>query len=152
MTTTSYPNLVYTLIDHAPITNGNHAFTLLDCFESRIIYNDPFVGFDRINDVGNPFGLTLFDKFRAPELTSVPSTTFEQATDITAMRLAKLIENSDLPIAVHWSGGIDSTVILSAMIKNFNPALQDRVVVVMNNASYFENPYFFEKCIKNYIP
>jgi len=147
MTNTSSPHLFYTLIDHAPIINGNHTFTLLDCFKSRLV-NEGYVGFDRINDVDNPFGLIVFDKFRAPALTSVSPITFEEATDITAMRLAALMEKSDLPIAVHWSGGIDSTVPLAGMIKNFNQALRDRVVVVMNNGSYFENPYFFEKCIK----
>lgn len=143
----SCPNLIYTLIDHAPIKSGNHKHTLLDCNKSQIIH-EKFVGFDRINDVDNPFGIAVFDKFRAPDLASVRPVTFEQATDDTAMQLAKLMETSDLPIAVHWSGGIDSTVVLAGMIKNFNPALCDRVVVVMNNASYFENPYFFEQVIK----
>ena len=144
---TSYPNLLYTLIDHAPIKSGTHTHTLLNCYKSQIIY-EPFAGFDRINDGGNPFGLTVFDKFRAPVLTSVVPVTFEEATDTTAMRLAILMDNSDLPIAVHWSGGIDSTVILAGMIKNFNQSQRNRVIVIMNNASYFENPYFFEQVIK----
>jgi hypothetical protein len=144
---TAYPNLIYTSADHATIKSDDHEYTLLECNKSKIIY-EKFAGFDRINDDDNTFGLRLFDKFRAPELTSVQPITFEQATDVTAMQLAALMEKSDLPIAVHWSGGIDSTLVLAGMIKNFNLALRNQVVVVMNNASYFENPYFFEQVIK----
>jgi len=141
------PTLLFALLDHAPTAVGNHTHTLKDIRRTGITH-DIFVGADRINDAGDPFGITAFEKIRAPDLASVLPITFEQATDITAMKLAALMEKSDLPIAVHWSGGIDSTAVLAGMMKNFNPVLRNRVVVVMNNTSYWDNPHFFEKIIK----
>lgn len=77
--------------------------------------------------------------------------TFEEATDCRAHEVAQLVKTTDLPIVFYWSGGIDSTVMLSAAIKNFEQSLRDRIVVKMTAASYYENPRFFDRIIKNKI-
>jgi hypothetical protein len=48
-----------------------------------------------------------------------------------------------------WSGGIDSTSILVSLLKTANKELLDQLVVVCNQASVDENPYFYNWYIKN---
>lgn len=68
---------------------------------------------------------------------------FSQVTD----ERAKDIENKLSPtqkICVDWSGGVDSTVILAAVLKNCN---SEKIVVNLNQTSIFENPLFYYKFI-----
>ena len=66
---------------------------------------------------------------------------FDEATDMRADQIAACVsEDTNLPIWVMWSGGIDSTVILSAIIKHWPDHLKERVVVKMNYSSRLENP------------
>lgn len=74
--------------------------------------------------------------------------TFDETTDIRAKFMSELYSTKDIPILVYWSGGIDSTCIVSAIEKNFDKELKDRVHIMMNSNSYTENPYFFDKIIK----
>jgi len=85
-----------------------------------------------------------------PPLDSRLGQSFEQVTDLRAQEIGEIVSTDDRPILVYWSGGIDSTLILSAMVRNWTRELLDRIVVIMNNASYLENPMFFEKIIKKY--
>jgi len=83
-----------------------------------------------------------------PDLSKFSTVSFSEATDQRANELSNELCRHDLPIVVHWSGGIDSTVIVSAIYKNFSPVLKERVIVVLNQSSYLENPFFFENVIK----
>jgi hypothetical protein len=60
------------------------------------------------------------------------------------------MEQQNQELAVFWSGGIDSTVVLSAIVKNFNSADLKNVTVFANNQSYFENPTFYHTVIEKY--
>jgi len=75
--------------------------------------------------------------------------TFADATDLKTQEIIAYAETNDLPIVVLWSGGIDSTLVLAAIIKHFSKEMLDRVVIRMTNASYTENPYFFNTYIKD---
>jgi len=90
---------------------------------------------------------TGFD-YSIPDYKQYNTTSFKDATDIRSKQMQDYYANDDLPIVVYWSGGIDSTVIMSAIHKNFTPEMKDRVVVVMNTNSYTENPNFFKKIIE----
>jgi len=86
-----------------------------------------------------------------PDWKTYSDISFEEATDARSQQMIDLYSKKDIPIAVNWSGGIDSTLILSAIHKNFPDYLKKRVVVVMNNSSYTENPFFYNNIIsKNY--
>jgi hypothetical protein len=82
-----------------------------------------------------------------PDLTVPYHYDFAETTNSRALQLVNHVDSLDLPVVVSWSGGIDSTVILAALVKNWPPSLLDRVVVKMNSASYFENPWFFDRII-----
>jgi hypothetical protein len=75
---------------------------------------------------------------------------FDEATDMRADQIAACVsEDTNLPIYIYWSGGIDSTVILSAIIKHWPDHLKERVVVKMNYSSRLENPFFYKNYIEN---
>lgn len=72
-------------------------------------------------------------------------------TNITDSRMQDILEVSykeNLPILIHWSGGIDSTVILSAFLKHCDKPEQ-KVEILMGDSSIIENTVFYEKFIKN---
>lgn len=83
--------------------------------------------------------------------TTITPITFAEATDRRTQEIIAYAKTNDLPIVIMWSGGIDSTVMLAAVIKHFPPDLLERVVVRMNNASYAENPHFFNKFVRNIL-
>jgi hypothetical protein len=64
----------------------------------------------------------------------------------------RAIEISKLPgtLYVMWSGGIDSTVAIAAILKNWSADDLKRVVVLCNNDSIKENKNFFSFIAKNF--
>lgn len=72
--------------------------------------------------------------------------TFEEVTDLRCQQLMKSC--NDAPWAVQWSGGLDSTLVMAAIIKNFSPSDYSRVRVVCNHYSIYENPQFYFKYIE----
>ena len=74
---------------------------------------------------------------------------FSDITDLRSVEVETLSINSGLPILVHWSGGIDSTAILAAMLKNYDAAFLENVHICLNISSVEENSDFFVKYILN---
>jgi len=99
----------------------------------------------------NFWNLHVPDKFKIPAPRNNFNLTFEEITNQRAQDLEKKLSSTNLPVIVNWSGGIDSTVILCAILKNFSKHNLERVTVLLNNSSYFENPNFFNEIIvKNF--
>jgi hypothetical protein len=67
--------------------------------------------------------------------------TFAEITDEQCCAWVK--EKCDRPWLVFWSGGIDSTVIVSAILKNTTAADRENISIVCNRASIYELPRFF---------
>ena len=68
--------------------------------------------------------------------------------EISLKTAKKIVDGTTKPIAVCWSGGIDSTVALTALLQVTSP---DRIVVVLNENSIEEYPNFYQDIIKNRI-
>jgi hypothetical protein len=86
------------------------------------------------------------------ELNILPTTkTNLSFADITDMRANELLLKSRdyQNIYVFFSGGIDSTTILSAILKNWDSKDLERVVIVLNDNSINEYPFFYETYIKD---
>ena len=90
------------------------------------------------------------DYLICPPLTQQYNKSFSEVTDCRAAEIKKTMEQRNQDIAVFWSGGIDSTVALSAIVKNFSTAELKNVTVFANNCSYFENPIFYHQVIEKY--
>ena len=58
------------------------------------------------------------------------------------------IENCNKQVYINWSGGIDSTAIVVAFLKNANRAVLEKITVLCNSNSINENPYFYYRFIE----
>jgi hypothetical protein len=68
--------------------------------------------------------------------------------DITDQRYHDLIKTkTDRPWIVLWSGGIDSTVVLTSILRNSTAEERKNIVVGCNRISIYENPNFYYKFI-----
>jgi hypothetical protein len=85
-----------------------------------------------------------------PQIVS-PNLNFDQVMDEIAADLCFKIEQENKTPYLCWSGGIDSTSILVSILKNASPTFIDRLVVLCNESSVFENAYFFNKFIKGHV-
>ena len=89
------------------------------------------------------------DRAIGPDLSNTTNLSFEEVTDQRAHEFKSIINQTGKRVVLFWSGGIDSTVVLAALIKNLSPTELAMVDIVMTNESYYENPLFFEKFIRN---
>jgi hypothetical protein len=127
-----------------------------DIAKFRHLYKNKITGVryapaPRMGNGPNPWNIKINYLPSMPAVDQCSSSTFEETTDNRAQQVATAVETTDFPIVFYWSGGIDSTVMLSAAIKNFDRSLKERIVVKMTEASYYENPRFFDEFIKNKI-
>jgi hypothetical protein len=101
----------------------------------------------------NPFNMKVwYDNTLTNEpLNDFTDKTFDEITDDRAVDLMDYFKE-DLPIVISYSGGIDSALILSSFIRTWPKEMIDRLVIKMNNSSYFESPKMFHDVIvKNNI-
>lgn len=90
------------------------------------------------------------DYVSCPQLDQRSTNSFSEVTDSRAADIKKTMQQQNQELAVFWSGGIDSTLALSAIVKNFSSADLKNVTVFANNQSYFENPIFYHSVIEKY--
>lgn len=83
-----------------------------------------------------------------PDLQNIRKLNFFDITDLRAMELESLSEKFK-NVYLFWSGGIDSTVILSAILKNWKQQSLEKLIVVLNSFSIEENQSMYEKHIHN---
>ena len=69
--------------------------------------------------VSNITGLSLYSTESRVELENLINLSFDDITNLRALEIESYQSSTGLPIIIFWSGGIDSTLILSAIIKNF---------------------------------
>jgi hypothetical protein len=82
-----------------------------------------------------------------PAYDATFSKSFAQVTDERALEIKKRINENSEMFAVMYSGGIDSTIIMAALIKNLTPAELTHIVVCASSHAIIENPMFW----KNFI-
>lgn len=78
--------------------------------------------------------------------------TNDRFEDLVDQRASMIINNArrlNKKIRVFWSGGIDSTLVLSAFIKNLQPGDREMIQVCMNTSSVFENMHFYLSHVQN---
>ena len=88
------------------------------------------------------------DLTSGPEINGL-SDKFDAITDKRSIELLSLVNNFNKKLAIFWSGGIDATVMLSAIIKNWPKQDWEKVVVFLNDYSLLENPTFFHNFIRS---
>jgi len=72
---------------------------------------------------------------------------WDEVTDRRAKEIEQLVQVENKKLVVFWSGGIDSTCIVTAILKNFNTANLSQVSIACTAESILENPVFYNKHI-----
>jgi hypothetical protein len=98
----------------------------------------------------------VFNHSIDPDFLLVPTVadtflSWQQINDQRALQLEKLSGNIDR-ICIMWSGGIDSTNCLAAVIKNCSRDFLNHVHVVCSDDSLWENPFFYKTQIQPNFP
>lgn len=81
-----------------------------------------------------------------PRLDPDFSRSFAEITDQRCLDLWQ--SHNNRPWIIGWSGGIDSTVILTSIMRNLDAHQRENISVACNSASMYEYPWFYEKVIK----
>jgi hypothetical protein len=104
----------------------------------------------RVHQLDTPWHL-------APSLLPMPDLSgqtsneinFSVVMDSIAWEFCQLINNTDRTPYVRWSGGIDSTAILVGLLRVADTETLNKIIVLCDTDSVAENPYFYNKFIKN---
>lgn len=95
--------------------------------------------------------LILHDQFVMPDYDPNFNKSFEQVSDETALEIAYRIRTKDEKFLILYSGGIDSTAIVAALIKNLTDEQLKNITISMSFDSIIENEYFYTNFIKDKI-
>lgn len=87
--------------------------------------------------------------FPVPDLDQSLNKSFSDIMDSRALDILACAKSVGKNIVILWSGGIDSTCILSAFIKNLSYDDLKRITVCTSLAGIAENPYFYQHHIRN---
>tara|TARA_R110002096_G_scaffold422373_2_gene628817 strand:- start:1385 stop:2464 length:1080 start_codon:yes stop_codon:yes gene_type:complete len=102
---------------------------------------------DRTHTLDVGFSQKVVDEI--PAIDPGFSLSFADICDLTAKGLIEESQEKGMKIQVLWSGGIDSTVALIALLKNLDPEEYSRLEVTLSLASIDEYPLFFRRHILN---
>ena len=84
-------------------------------------------------------------RFNFEDISKIPTLTFQDATDRRTHELYRRYK--DKPWLIYWSGGIDSTVIITSILKNLQPQERKEFAVFCDPSSVWESPIFFQEHI-----
>lgn len=88
--------------------------------------------------------------FTPPPFETI-SESLAELLDQRAIELAAIAKMQNKRILVWWSGGIDSTLVLSSFIKNLSSADLELVSVLLSSESVLEHPEFYKNFIQGRI-
>lgn len=99
---------------------------------------------DRSQKIEFPYQFTVYDKFKMQTDLSNFNLTYEETCDKRASELLAHSDKTGLPIYLMWSGGIDSTTVLVAFLRQRSHAkLKEQLVILMSLDSIDEYPDFY---------
>ena len=146
MKTLSYFNAEYFRNNVTQISEDTNLMTYLKMFSS--IQEGAL---DRTKSTNLPLNFEV--KNRLTPLIS-PSPSYADVCNDRAVQLLTDIEKNNVSLTVLWSGGVDSTTVLSSFLMNASKSQMQNINVLLNQNSIKENPVFFKKHILgklNYI-
>jgi len=94
-----------------------------------------------------PWPVKIKDRFKMPTYDPLFKKSWQQITDERAVDVAKLIREKNKKFSILYSGGIDSTLITVALLKNLSNEELKNINFYCNTASIIENPIFYKKYI-----
>ena len=107
---------------------------------------------DRSGSVRLPIKSLVLDNLKIPQFKP-QSQTFNELCELRARQLLDLAAQTGRRIAIMYSGGIDSTLILVSFLKVASvQELRDLTVVLLSEISIRENPRFYHDYVKQHFP
>lgn len=100
---------------------------------------------DRTGTIKLPFNVINRHPMPAKQEMSL---TFEELCYQTWDKIEQHIKKTKLRPVIMYSGGIDSTLIVSLMHTYASPEFKERLLIILNTNSIQENPVFYENIIK----
>lgn len=94
-----------------------------------------------------PWPYRIVPEFAMPKYDPNFKVSFAEVSDSRAADIRTSISDGNR-ILVYYSGGIDSTIVLAALIRNLSDLELKQVSVCLNGDSIIENPNFYKKFIK----
>jgi hypothetical protein len=94
-----------------------------------------------------PFEQQVWPGMVMPAYDSAFNKTFADISEQRALEIKSRINNNNERFAVMYSGGIDSTVIMTALLKNLTQREKKNLVICASAASAVNNPVFWTKFI-----
>lgn len=99
----------------------------------------------------DPWPITILEKYKMPKYDPNFRKSFTDITDDRAREVIKEIRDQDSVFILSWSGGIDSTLTLAALLKNMQNKDLKNLRVYCDTSSFIENPYFYKNHIEDKI-
>lgn len=96
-----------------------------------------------------PWNQEIPPGFEMPDYDREFALSFSDVTDRRALMIKSLIVEQGQKFAVMYSGGIDSTLICCALIKNLTAEELENIVICTSSHAVVENPNFFLSFIKD---
>lgn len=94
-----------------------------------------------------PWPVKIKDRFKMPTHEPFFNKSWEQITDERASEVGKIIREENKKFSILYSGGIDSTLITVALLKNLSKEELKNISFYCNTASIMENPILYKKYI-----
>jgi hypothetical protein len=94
-----------------------------------------------------PWPDEILPKYKLIQYDSTYTGTFSEASDSQAMDYARRIDENNEKFAIMYSGGIDSTIITTALIKNLTKEQLKNVAICTSVQAVVENPNYWRKFI-----
>jgi hypothetical protein len=107
-------------------------------------FNKHDIGPDRTNTIKFPLNFQILNQILPLGQQKI---SYADACDARAIEIMKKAESNDCRIFIMWSGGIDSTTIMSAFLRNTTSEQQQRITVFMSQNTIKENPRFFKRFV-----
>lgn len=104
----------------------------------------------RSGSYNDPWHSQLNPAMNLPELRQIPDR-LSDLLDHRAIELFQVAKSQHKGIYIMWSGGIDSTVVLTAFLKNLSKADTEILTVVLTDESIIEHPNYYTRFIKDQI-
>jgi hypothetical protein len=104
----------------------------------------------RSGTFANPWQSGKSEVCAPPPFTTIPDR-LSDLLDQRAVELYAIAKSQNKRVLIMWSGGIDSTVVVSSFIKNLSVADLDNVSILLTMNSITENPDFYQSHISGRI-
>lgn len=102
----------------------------------------------RIGTFNDPWGSKISPFYAAPSLKFI-NESLPDLADKRANELIKRAKDTNRNIAIMWSGGIDSTFVLTSILKNIDVADHELLTIFLTTHSISDNPDFYFKFLSD---